>query len=128
MNWIYDPWPWYIGGPLIAFVMLLLLLSEKKFGMSSNLRTICAAFGAGKSTPFFDYDWKSQRWNIIVILGAFVGGLIGAQFLSTQTAVDLTLMLSFNSKGSILWTQVRHICQKDCLGVLAGPTGSLYRF
>ena len=89
MNWIYDPWPWYIGGPLIAFVMLLLLLSEKKFGMSSNLRTICAAFGAGKSTPFFDYDWKSQGWNIIVILGAFVGGLIGAQFLSTQTAVDL---------------------------------------
>ena len=89
MNWIYDPWPWYIGGPLIAFVMLLLLLSEKKFGMSSNLRTICAAFGAGKSTPFFDYNWKSQGWNIIVILGAFVGGLIGAQFLSTQTAVDL---------------------------------------
>ena len=89
MNWIYDPWPWYIGGPLIALVMLLLLLSEKKFGMSSNLRTICAAFGAGKSTPFFDYDWRSQRWNIVVILGAFVGGLIGAQFLSTQTAVDL---------------------------------------
>ena len=87
MNWIYDPWPWFIGGPLIAFVMLL--LSEKKFGMSSNLKTICAAFGAGKSTPFFNYDWKSQRWNIIVVLGAFAGGLVGSHFLSSQTAVEL---------------------------------------
>lgn len=103
MNWIYDPWPWYIGGPLIALVMLLLLLSEKKFGMSSNLRTICAAFGAGKSTPFFDYDWKSQRWNIIVILGAFVVGLIGAQFLSTQTAVDL-------HPGVVILCDAGHFC------------------
>ncbi len=69
--------------------MLLLLLSEKKFGMSSNLKTICAAFGAGKSTPFFNYDWKSQRWNIIVVLGAFAGGLVGSHFLSSQTAVEL---------------------------------------
>ena len=89
MNWIFDPWPWFIGGPLIAFVMLLLLLSEKKFGMSSNLKTICAAFGTGKSTPFFNYDWKSQRWNIIVVLGAFAGGLVGSHFLSSQTAVEL---------------------------------------
>ena len=57
--------------------------------MSSNLKTICAAFGAGKSTPFFNYDWKSQRWNITVVLGAFAGGLVGSHFLSSQTAVEL---------------------------------------
>ncbi len=89
MNWIFEPWPWYIGGPLIALVMLLLILSEKKFGMSSNLRTICAALGAGKSTPFFDYNWKDQQWNLVVITGALVGGFIAANYMSNQAIVTL---------------------------------------
>ncbi len=25
MNWIYDPWPWYVAGPLIALTMFILL-------------------------------------------------------------------------------------------------------
>lgn len=89
MNWIFEPWPWYIGGPLIALVMLLLLLSEKKFGMSSNLRTICAALGAGKSTPFFDYNWKDQQWNLVVITWALVGGFIAENYMSNQEIVTL---------------------------------------
>ena len=47
MDWIHEPWPWYVAGPLIAVVMFLLLLVGKQFGMSSNLRTACAAAGAG---------------------------------------------------------------------------------
>ena len=82
MNWIYDPWPWYVGGPLIALVMLLLLLNDKKFGMSSNLRTICAAFGAGKSTPFIDYDWKSLS---ILAVGGFLVGF-GARYAGGCTS------------------------------------------
>lgn len=89
MNWIFEPWPWYVGGPMIALIMLLLLFNGGKFGMSSNLRTICTLCGAGKSTPFFDFDWKSQRWNLVVVLGAFVGGFVGANYLSTETAVAL---------------------------------------
>lgn len=89
MDWIFEPWPWYVGGPMIALVMLLLLLNGGKFGMSSNLRTFCTLCGAGKSTQFFDFDWKSQRWNLVVVLGAFVGGFIGANYLSTETAVAL---------------------------------------
>lgn len=89
MNWIYEPWPWYVGGPMIALVMLLLMLNGGKFGMSSNLRTICTLCGAGKSTTFFDFDWKSQRWNLVVVFGALVGGFFGAHYLSTDTAVVL---------------------------------------
>ncbi|MBT4472437.1 MAG: hypothetical protein HOC64_02390, partial [Bacteroidetes bacterium] len=47
MNWIYDPWPWYIAGPMIAFIMFLLIMVDKSFGMSSNLRTLCTMCGAG---------------------------------------------------------------------------------
>ncbi len=45
MSIINEPWPWYIDGPLIALVMFLLLFVGKQFGMSSNLRTACAAIG-----------------------------------------------------------------------------------
>ncbi|MBA2572536.1 MAG: YeeE/YedE family protein, partial [Gemmatimonadetes bacterium] len=38
------PWPWYVAGPLLGlFAPLLLLLGNKLFGISSNLRHACAA-------------------------------------------------------------------------------------
>ena len=37
MDKILEPWPWYVSGPLIALIMMLLLLVGKRFGMSSNL-------------------------------------------------------------------------------------------
>ena len=40
IEWISEPWPWYVGGPLIALVLFLLLFVGKQFGMSSNLRTM----------------------------------------------------------------------------------------
>jgi len=61
MNWIYQPWPWYISGPMIAFIMFLLLMIGKRFGMSSNLRTFCAICGAGQNVNFFKFDRKAQR-------------------------------------------------------------------
>ena len=84
-----EPWPWYVSGAAIALVMLLLLLVGKNFGMSSNLRTFCTLCGAGKSSEFFQFDWKSQKWNLIVVLGAIIGGYIGANHLSTDVAVDI---------------------------------------
>jgi len=101
MDWIYNPWPWYISGPLITLVMVLLLMTGKKFGMSSNLRTICTICGAGKTSDFFKFDWKSQRWNLIVVLGVIIGGFIAKNFLSTNTAVTLnpTTVADLQSKG-----------------------------
>ena len=89
MKLIYEPWPWYIAGPMIAFILFLLIMVGKSFGMSSNLRTLCTLCGAGKKTDFFRFDWKSQKWNLVVVLGAIIGGYIGAHFLSNDTAVAL---------------------------------------
>ena len=72
MNWIYEPWPWYIAGPLISLVMLLLLYFGKSFGVSSNLRTICTISGAGRISDFFQFNWKSQIWNLLFVFGAIV--------------------------------------------------------
>ena len=89
MTLIFDPWPWYISGPLIALVLFLLLMVGKNFGMSSNLRTLCTICGAGNSSDFFKFDWKSQRWNLVVVLGAIIGGSIGSQFLSNDLTVAI---------------------------------------
>lgn len=89
MEWILEPWPWYISGPLIAGIMFLLIFGGKSFGMSSNLRTMCTIGGAGKFADFFDFDWKSQRWNLVVVAGAIAGGFIGANFLSADSAVNI---------------------------------------
>lgn len=82
MDWIMQPWSWYVGGPLIGGIMILLILLGKSFGFSSNFRTICSALGAGKSCDFFAFDWKSQRWNLLFLLGAIIGGAVAAHFLS----------------------------------------------
>ena len=106
MEFILEPWPWYVCGPLIASIMFILLYFGKTFGMSSNLRTLCAIGGAGKRVKFFDFDWKSQRWNLTVVLGAILGGYIAHQFLSTAAPIDLNpktindlSALGFNNAG-----------------------------
>lgn len=89
MEWILAPWPWYVSGPLIAFTMFILLYVGKTFGLSSNLKTICTLCGAGKTSDFFRFDWKAQRWNLLVITGAIVGGFLASRFLSADQVPDL---------------------------------------
>lgn len=89
MDWILKPWPWYVGGPLIAGILFLLLFGGKTFGMSSNLETMCAMGGAGKRIDYFAFDWRTKRWNLIVVAGAVMGGFLAANFLSGDTAVDI---------------------------------------
>ncbi len=86
---ILSPWPWYISGPLIALVMALLLYFGKTFGISSNLRTMCSILGCGKVSSFFKFNWKSQIWNLTVILGAAIGGFIAVHYLSDHSITDL---------------------------------------
>ena len=82
MSIILQPWPWYISGALIAIIMLFLLLFGKSFGFSSNLRTLCTICGAGKYAPFFEFNWKSQSWNILFLMGTGIGGWLAANYLS----------------------------------------------
>ncbi len=85
MDLIYEPWPWYVSGPLIALVMFILLFAGKQFGMSSNLRTMCSIGGAGKAADFFRFDWKKERWNLMVVIGAVIGGFLASHYMSNNT-------------------------------------------
>jgi len=75
---ISAPWPWYIAGALIGLtVPTLLLIGNKTFGLSSNLRHLCAACFPS-NISFFKYDWKKEAWNLF-----FVGGIIVGAFMAT---------------------------------------------
>ena len=89
MNSLFQTWPWYISGFVIAIIMLSLNYFGKVFGMSSNLRSMCSIAGAGKYVSFFDYDWKAQRWNLLVIIGAMLGGYVAVYFMSDPSNVTL---------------------------------------
>ncbi len=98
MNWIYEPWPWYVGGILIALVMLFLLLFGKSFGFSDNLRTLCTIAGADEYAPFFKFDWQTRKWNLFFLVGAFLGGFISVHWL---TADDYVVQISAETIAAI---------------------------
>lgn len=89
MEFLSQTWHWSISGFLIGIVMLLLIYFGKTFGMSSNLRSLCAMTGIGKKVSFFDWDWKSQRWNLVVTIGAMIGGFIAVNYLHNSSNVSI---------------------------------------
>ena len=109
MELILNPWPWYVTGPLIALVMALLLYFGKTFGMSSNLRTMCAIGGAGKYSKNFKMNWRDYSWNLVVAAGSIIGGFIAVQFLSNESGSNLSAItiseleaLGFSNPGQTL--------------------------
>ncbi len=88
-DFLLNPWSWYVAGPMITFVMVMLIVLGKNFGISSNLRTMCSLCGAGKYVDFFDFNWKSQTWNLVFVLGTIIGGFITSQFLTIDEVILL---------------------------------------
>lgn len=88
MDFIREPWPWYVAGPLIGLIVpILLLLGGKPFGVSANLRHMCAAtIPAG--LPFFKYNWRRDGgWNLMFAAGILIGGFIAARWLMPNAYV-----------------------------------------
>jgi uncharacterized membrane protein YedE/YeeE len=89
MDWIRQPWPWYVAGPLIGLtVPLLLILGNRTFGISSSLRHVCAAC-IPANVSFFKYDWKKESWNLLFVSGVLLGGVVTALFLDDPNPVQV---------------------------------------
>ena len=91
MEILHKPWPWYIAGPLIGLaVPLLLLMDDKRLGISSTLRHICAAcFPANVS--FLKYDWRKEAWNLYFVVGVLVGGFIAGNLFGNPEPVAIAV-------------------------------------
>jgi uncharacterized membrane protein YedE/YeeE len=101
MDCLSQTWPWYLSGFLIGMCMLCLNYFGKVFGMSSNLRTLCTIVGAGRRVEFFDFNWKSQRWNLLVVLGAMIGGYVAVHYMSdaSNVAINPQTIEQLNTMG-----------------------------
>jgi uncharacterized membrane protein YedE/YeeE len=69
--------------------MYLLLRLGGEFGVSSNLRTLCAIGGAGKQSSFFNIQWKKQIWNLVFMGGAVIGGYIAVYVIPADQGVNI---------------------------------------
>ena len=99
LEWIKQPWPWYVAGPLIGLtVPLLLILGNRTFGISSSLRHICAAC-IPANIPFFKYDWKKESWNLFFVAGVLVGGFIAFNYLSNNAPMEVNPKLAQEMAG-----------------------------
>lgn len=87
MQFLQQPFQWYIAGPLIAINLFLLLYFGQRFGLSTSMKTTCAMLGAGNKISFFKYNWKEESWLLIYILGTIIGGFIAFHFLHAGDAV-----------------------------------------
>lgn len=83
------PWPWYIGGALIGLIVpALLLLGNKHFGISANLRHACAACFPS-NLKFFQYEWKKELWNLFFVAGLVAGAVIASTFLINPAPIGI---------------------------------------
>lgn len=99
LEFLKQPWPWYIAGPIIGLtVPVLLILGNKSFGISSSLRHICAScFPA--NIPFFKYDWKKEVWNLVFVFGIFLGGAVAINLLSNPNPIEVNPKLTAELAG-----------------------------
>lgn len=105
MQLLSQPWPWWVAGVLIGLIVpALLLLGNKHFGISANLRHICAAC-LPANISFFRYEWKKEVWNFFFVGGILAGAVIAAVWLKNpaplQIHPDLARDLATNGITSI---------------------------
>ena len=102
--------PWYVAGPLIGlFVPVLLLVGNRMFGVSGNLRHMCAA-ALPTRAEFFRYDWRSiGGWNLAFAVGVLLGGVIvgaltpdGAQVALSPAAVESLAALGIHDTTGLV--------------------------
>lgn len=114
IEFLKQPWPWYVAGPLIGLtVPALLLLGNKSFGISSSLRHICAAC-LPADIPFFKYNWKKEAWNLFFVLGILIGGLIAMALLSNPNPIQVNPKLSAELAGYGI-TNFNHLIPEDIM-------------
>lgn len=91
IEFVRQPWPWYVAGPLIGLIVpALLLVGNRLFGISANLRTLCAVIAPGR-IDFFHFDWRrAGGWNLVFAAGILVGAALASVWLAGSGDVAIS--------------------------------------
>ena len=90
---LQSPWPWYIAGPIIGLMVpLMIWIGNRSFGISSNLRHLCA-ISQPKSVgvEFFQYNWREQNWSLVFAIGAMLGGFLAGVVFANPEPISLSV-------------------------------------
>ena len=99
MELLSQPWPWWAAGIIIGLIVpALLILGNKHFGLSANLRHACAACMPA-NVKFFQYDWKKEIWNFFFVGGIIAGAVIATTWLANPEPVIVAPALAAELKG-----------------------------
>jgi hypothetical protein len=91
VDFLKQPWPWWVAGPLIGLMVpVLLLFDNKQFGISSTLRDFCAYALPKSKGGYFNYDLREHTWRNVFVLGILFGGLITVLFLNNNKPVEIS--------------------------------------
>ncbi len=86
---LQQPWPWYVGGPLIGLMVpFLLIVGNKQFGVSSSLKHFCASCLPVKA-DYFRYDLRDHFWNLLFVAGILIGGILGGMLFDNPRPVRI---------------------------------------
>jgi uncharacterized protein len=84
-----DRLPWFIGGPLLGvLVVLLYAVANKHLGVSSSYMQV---------TQFLRHRYAPEMWRVYLFGGLFIGAAIAALFRG-----DLGLSLAYGALGLTL--------------------------
>lgn len=91
--WLHAPWPWYVAGPLIGLMVpLMLVIGNRSFGISSNLRHMCAMTQPkAVGVDFFQYNWREHNWSLVFALGTVLGGFFAGVVFANPDPIDLSV-------------------------------------
>jgi uncharacterized membrane protein YedE/YeeE len=84
MNWIMQPWPWWLSGFLIGLtVPLLYILAGKAFGISTSLQQAGAMCLPHSQLEYLSkHDRQEHLWTLVLAAGIAVGSFVATHFLS----------------------------------------------
>ncbi len=131
MDFLSQPWPWYVAGPLIGLVVpLLLVVGGRVFGISSSLRHMCAALPVpeGSRPAFFRYDWKGTGlWNLVFVAGIAFGGFLAVVLLGMPEVGSHISEATRNDLGALGISDFSGMVPPELFswGALATPVGLL---
>ena len=102
MEWLLQPWPWWLSGILIGLtVPLLYILSGQAFGISSSLRHMGAICSPNSKLDYLKaHNWRSQTWNLVFIGGIVFGSFIAVNYFSSEP-IDLLPASFYSVDGAV---------------------------
>jgi len=92
MDWLTHTLPWYVAGPLIGLMVpLMLFIGNRSFGISNNLRHLCAITQpATVDVDFFRYNWKEHTWSLVFVIGTALGGYLAGVVFANPLPIELS--------------------------------------